>query len=123
MSEVKVICREKYINQLKEVLSKANPFRAPESADDTDLKLVRVANKIVMPDNIQQNILDSEKWDEAEYRLFMEERICGGKNLWDNRSKVPVLELTAGTRLVKAKTGSTEITLKTSSSMMLGYWL
>ena len=118
MSEAKVIRREKYINQLKEVLSKANPFRVSESTDDTDLKLVHLANKIIMPDNVQQNILDSEKRGEAEYRIFVEERICGDKNLWDSRSKVPVLGWTAGTRPVKAKTGSTEITLKTSSSMM-----
>ena len=76
-SEAKVIRREKYINQLKEVPCKANPFKVPESTDDNNLKLVDLTNKTIMPDNVQQNILDLEKLGEAAYRQFVEERICG----------------------------------------------
>ena len=71
-----------------------------------------------MPDNIQQNILDLEKRGEAAYRQFVEERICGDKNLWDSRSKVPAFGWTAATRLVRGNTGSTEMNLKASSTMM-----
>jgi hypothetical protein len=118
LSEATVAHRERYIRQVKDVLSKVNPFKVPECTDGTELKLIHLTNKMIMPDSVQQNILDTEKRGETAYKSFVEERICGNKNLWDKMTKVKVEGWSSVTKSVKTKLSSMEITIKASSSMM-----
>jgi hypothetical protein len=60
LSEAKLMHREKYIKQVKEVLSNANPFRVTENTDGTELKLVHLTNKMIMPSDLQDSIIDTE---------------------------------------------------------------
>jgi hypothetical protein len=70
LSEAKLMRREKYIKQVKEVLSKAEPFRVKETTDGTELKLVHLTNKIIMPSDLQDSILDTENQVKQHIECF-----------------------------------------------------
>lgn len=83
-NEAKILRQEKYIYQLKEVLQKKNPFKTESS------ELINIMTNVVVPDNIKESILQTETIGEDTYKTFVEERICGQKNLWDKMTKTKV---------------------------------
>ena len=96
LCKAKVVRQEKYIKQLKDILSTANPFKVPESTDGTEKKLVHLTNNIIMPQNVQDSILDTEIRGHTAYASFVDDRISGDKNLWDKMTKVKLLSWTSG---------------------------
>ena len=118
LCKANVVRQEKYIKQLKDILSPANPFKVPESTDGTEKKLVHLTNNIIMPQNVQDSILDTEIRGHTAYASFVDDRISGDKNLWDKMTKVKLLSWTSGAKVIKAKVGSEEISLKASTSLM-----
>jgi len=110
--------QENYIRQLKETLSKANLFTVVKSSDGTELHLVHLTNNMIMPQDVQQNILNTEIRGKAAYKLFVDERICGDTNLWDKMTKVKVLGWNSAAKTIKARIDSDEVMLKASTSLM-----
>lgn len=114
----KVQRQETNIRKLKEVLSNNNPFNKPGNEDGTESNLVHITNNVIIPQNVADNILDSQNRGKKGYQNFVEERISGTCNLWDKMHKVKVLGWNEGAKPIKTKIGAEEILLKQSSSIL-----
>lgn len=79
--------QENNVLQLKEVLSKSNPFTVSKCEDGTEVKLYNITTDVIMPHNVQDSILGTEERGRTTYCNFVRERIQGQKNLWDKMGK------------------------------------
>ena len=113
-----VMRQENNVLQLKEVLSKSNPFTVSKCEDGTEMKLYNITTNVIMPQNVQDSILGTEERGRTAYCNFVKERIQGQNNLWDKMTKVKVLGWNAGCTTIKVASGSTEVNLKASNFMM-----
>lgn len=83
---------EKNVMKLAEnIKSFTNPFEAPDySTSNTDL--YNVVTKVVMPDNIKNDLCHQSKIGREMFTSFVEERIkTGKKNLWATMKKRKLL--------------------------------
>ena len=74
--------------------------------------------KVILLDCVAEIILGTESRGEKAYRLFVEERICGKKHLWEKMSKVKVLGWSAGCKPLKTNTALEQDSLRASNSLM-----
>ena len=118
MTDSKVNRQEKYVHDLKKVLSNSNPFRVGDCDDGTELKLFNLMTKVILPDHVSENILGTEARGEKAYRLFVEERVSGNKNMWEKMKKVKVLGWSAGCKPLKTNTALEHVSLRASNSLM-----
>ena len=112
---------EKYIIKLDQSLSNADPFDINHnSGDGTNSRLIHLQNKTIIPEDIQKNILETERRRELAYQTFVEERISGGDNLWSKMTKVKVFKWTAAAKLLKTNDAKQNMALaiQESSTMM-----
>lgn len=65
--------------------------------------------KVIVPENIQESILKTENIGEETYKSFVQERICGDKNLWDKMTKTKVKCWSDVTKSSKTKEASNEV--------------
>ena len=112
---------EKYIIILDQSLSSADPFDINHnSRDGTNIRLIHLQNKTIIPEDIQKNILETKRRRELPYQTFVEERISGGDNLWSKMTKVKVFKWTAAAKPLKTNDAKQNIALaiQESSTMM-----
>ena len=54
------------------------------------MKVVNVITKEIIPEKIQNGILEIQNNGEKGLKAFVEERICGTKNLLDQMTKIKI---------------------------------
>ena len=84
LSEAKTARQEQNIFKSKSVLQSAHPFGFP----DEGTRLFNVITKEIIPEKIQNGILEIQNNGEEGLKVFVKERICGTKNLWDKMTKI-----------------------------------
>ena len=65
---------------MKLVLSKSNLFPRASINDGSEAMLIHLTKKIIIPDEIKENILNREKQGKILYEDFVKNRICGKQN-------------------------------------------
>ena len=76
LSEAKTARQERNIFKSNSVLKSANPFGFP----DESTRLFNVITKEIIPEKIQNGILEIQNNGEKGLEVFVKERICGTKN-------------------------------------------
>ena len=71
---------------MKSVLQSANPF----GFLDEGTRLFNVITKEIIPEKIQNVFLEIENNGEKGLKAFVEEQICGTKNLWAKMTKIEI---------------------------------
>lgn len=115
MSQSSIARQELYIHKIKDILSTANPFKPIGSPDGTEFKLYNIMNKSILSDDLQKNILETEIHGQSALSKFVEERICGTKNMWDKMTKIRLPGWTSESKEFKVKNGTE--TLKATNSI------
>jgi len=123
LSQAKVRKQEQSITQLKKVLAPCNLFSGSSEADSdpvddaTTGRMYKLLSNEILPDNIKESILSTEKMGMDAYTRFVQDRLTGEGNLWAKMTKVKLLSWTASAKEMKLKGGSEELTLKATSSL------
>ena len=86
LSEAKTARQERNIFKLKSVLQSANPF----GFSDEGTRLFNVIMKRIIQEKIQNGILEIQNNGEKGLKAFVEEQICGTKNIWDKMTKIQI---------------------------------
>ena len=81
--------QERSVAQLKSVLAPCNLFQTEAGSETSDRngRTFKLMSKKIIPDEVQQSILATEETGMDAYETFVEERITGSCNLWDNNDK------------------------------------
>ena len=88
------------------------------SRNGTNIRLIHLQNKTIIPKDNQKNILETERHRELAYQTFVEERISGGDNLWNKLTKVKVLKWTAAAKPLKTNDAKQNIAIQESRTVM-----
>jgi hypothetical protein len=73
--------------------------------------------KVVMPENIENDILNMEERGLQALQSFVEQRICGNTNLWDRMTKVKFLNWEDACKTIKLKDNAGQVALKATNSL------
>ena len=95
---------------MKSVLQSANPFEFL----DEGTRLFNVIRKEIIPEKIQNSILEIQNNLEKGLKAFVEERICGTKNLRDKMTKIKIENWKDNCKTVKV--GGKEVNMKAVNS-------
>ena len=111
--------QEKAILKLHKVLQHSKLFTVNELDDDLKNKLFNITTKMIMPEGVQHDILDTETRGRRSFNQFVEERIIGEKNMWEKMPKVKFQSWNSGSKTVKLKAPSEEVSLKATNSLFV----
>jgi hypothetical protein len=101
------------------VLAKSNPFNTSENEDGSELNLVNLVTKRIMPASVQHDVLDVETRGNKALVTHVEERVNGEKNMWDKMSKLKYLTWNDGCKTVSLKAASEVVSLKATNSLFV----
>ena len=101
------------------MLRQSNPFSFCDATDGSELKLFNLVTKIILPEDIQHDILDTTDRGERALSQFVQDRLNGEKNMWNKMPQIKCKTWSDGCKKVKLKTRSEEITLKASNSLFM----
>ena len=79
------------------------------------MKVVNVITKEIIPEKIQNGILEIKNNGEKGLKAFLKERICGTKNLWDQMKKIKIENWKDNCKTVKV--GGKEVNMKAANSL------
>ena len=101
------------------MLAPCNVFQTEAGSESSDRKgrMFKLMSKEIIPDEAQQSILATEETGMDAYETFVEERIIGSRNLWDNMTKVKQKTWMSAGKYIKLNTGTEVLTLKATSSL------
>lgn len=111
--------QEDAISKLKSVLKECKVFESTQSSQRSDDRLFNVMTKVIMPTEVQEDILAVEERGKREYEKFTHERIIGDGNLWDKLKKVKFLNWSDGSKVVKTKNCAQEVSLKSTNALFV----
>jgi hypothetical protein len=111
LTSAKFAHREKSVKQPLTVLEDCNPFA------DTSPRLYNLMTKQVVPEHIEQDILDMEDRGKRALKSFVEQRICGTSNLWDRMTKVKYNNWDDMCKTVKLKDTKGQVELKATNAL------
>ena len=118
LSSSRLTYQEQQIQRLKLVLCKLNLFPTASISDGSEAMLVHLTKKIIIPDEVKENILSREQQGKIAYEDFVKNRLCGKQNLWDKITKLKVLGWNEMKKIAKTKVGTDEVLLKESNSLI-----
>ena len=90
-----------------------------EKGDGSELKLINVTTKQVMPTEIKINVLDMETLCRKALWLFIDKRTSGDMNTWDKMPKPKFLSWKDGCKTVKFKASSKVMRWKATNSLFV----
>ena len=104
--------QERTIANLLKVLAPCRIFSSKET------HMFNITTKEIIPKPTQESILSVETRGLASMEKFVEERICGDKNLWDKMSKCKTLPWNSAARKIKLQAKDSVLTLRATSGLM-----
>ena len=99
-------------------MTKRNVFSGAD-ADGSELRLVNLITKQVMPTDVESGVLGMEARGKKALKAFVDDRISGTMNMWDKMPKLKFLSWKDGCKNIKLKSTSDVMNLKATNSLFV----
>lgn len=116
LSASKLLYQEHSIHKLKNVLKTCNIFNCSSKADNNKSMFKLISNEII-PENVQDSLLNVEKRGLEAFSAFVDDRLKGDTNLWSRMTKLKFLSWNSCEKEIKVKTGKEILTLKATATL------
>jgi hypothetical protein len=104
--------QEQAIANLTRVLKPCDIFTSDET------HMFKLMTKEILPKEIEESILATERRGSTAMNTFVKERICGDTNLWDKMTKCKPLLWNSSTKEIKLQAKSEVLTLRATTGLM-----
>ena len=119
LSSSRLTYQEQQIQRLKLVFSKSNLFPTASISDGSEAMLIHLTKKIIIPDEVKENILNRGQQGKIAHEDIVKICICGEQNLWDKMTILKVLGWNEiKKKVAKIKVGTDEVLLKESNALI-----
>ena len=104
--------QEKAIEKLHKVLKPCRIFQSDE------LHMFKLMSKEIVPKNVEESILSMEERGTTALQSFVDDRICGDKNLWEKMTKSKYLTWSSTSKSITLAAKSDIITVRATVNLM-----